>query len=103
ACAGIAGFHGKRTEAAQFDTVALRQCAGNFIEHRVDDFLDIAQEKMGIAVRQLLDEFGFGHAFRLLNLLIYNQNAPKQACWSSKTLIAKDFVTEDQENRRVRP
>jgi len=112
ACAGFAGFYRESAEAAKFDPVAARQCRRDFIEDGVDDFFDVAQEQMGVAFRQFLDELGFGHGQYLLKWpplalvskpwrlyafhWILFKNDPKTPKRSSKTLIDKDILSKWQ-------
>ena len=52
-------FHREGAEPTQFDPVAARQGAGNFIENCIDDFFHIAELEMRITVGNPLYELGF--------------------------------------------
>src|SRR5579883_3210790 len=59
--ARLAALHGERAEAAQLDPVAARERAGDLVEDRGYDALDVALVEMWVALGELEDEFGFGH------------------------------------------
>src|SRR3954451_4592361 len=64
----IAPLDRKRAEAAQLDTVAARQGAGDLVEDRGDDGLDIALVEMRVCRRKLLNKLGFRHGDRPLKM-----------------------------------
>jgi len=100
--AGIAGFNGEGTEATKLNPIASGERGRDFIEDGIYNLFNVAQEQMGVALRQFLNEFGFGHGHRSpCNLLIYNQNDAKQGFASSKTLIEKDILLKTGENRGI--
>ena len=53
--------HGKGAEAAEFDTAALGEGTGDFLEDRVDELFEVVGAEVRVAVGKLLDEFGLGH------------------------------------------
>ena len=61
ACAGLAVFHRKCAEAAQFHAVAVRQGLRHFVKNNGHDFFDVPVKQIWIFVRKNLDKFGFYH------------------------------------------
>ena len=59
---GVAPLHREGAEAAQLHPLAARQRAGDLIEDRRHDQLDIGAPQMRVAGGKFRDEFRFGHA-----------------------------------------
>jgi hypothetical protein len=51
----------ERTETAQFDAIAARQCGDDLIENRVHDILDIPLIEVRVVLGDALNQFGFDH------------------------------------------
>ena len=58
---GIALFHRKGPEAAQFDPVAARHGLDDLLENCVYDPLDVTPKQMRVFVSKKLKQFGTGH------------------------------------------
>src|ERR1700724_4221406 len=74
-------FHREGAEPTQFDPVAARQGAGDFIENCIDDFFYIAEVEMRITVGNPLYKLGFDHRPQPnFSLSKTNRGAPSLSC-----------------------
>src|SRR5580704_16757377 len=72
-------FHREGAEPTQFDPVAARQGAGDFIENCIDDFFHIAKVEMRVTVGDPLYELGFDHRPIPQFFFVQNSQAARRA------------------------